>query len=86
MKINVCVVKYRVAFPEILNLNSFISSSASSPGEDGSEGFPEEVANSLGKCDDGSTTDSNSAIDDELSTPNDLNGEYEQVNWQIGLL
>lgn len=53
-----CVI-YRVVFPEILDLNSFIPQEK----EEGSEGFPEELT--TGKCDDSSTTDSGSALDDE---------------------
>lgn len=51
--------------------------------EEGSEGFPEEIAGSSSKCDDSSTTDSGSAIDDEscLTSSNDLNNvDYEQVS------
>ncbi len=74
-------------FPETLNLNSFISetsvSSSSMYKEEGSEGIPEEIAGSSSKCDDSSTTDSGSAIDDEncLTSSNDLsNVDYEQVS------
>lgn len=49
----------KVVFPEILDLNSFIPQEK----EEGSEGFPEELT--TGKCDDSSTTDSGSALDDE---------------------
>ncbi|XP_075229694.1 ubiquitin carboxyl-terminal hydrolase 47-like [Lycorma delicatula] len=49
----------KVTFPEILDLNSFIQQEK----DEGSEGFPEELA--AGKCDDSSTTDSGSALDDE---------------------
>lgn len=75
----------RVVFPETLNLNGFISETSLSSTmykEEGSEGFPEEIAGSSSKCDDSSTTDSGSAIDDEgcLASSNDLNNvDYDQV-------
>ncbi|PSN42002.1 Ubiquitin carboxyl-terminal hydrolase 47 [Blattella germanica] len=49
----------KVVFPQILNLNSFIVSVGN---KEESEGVPEE---SVVKCDDSSTTDSGSALDDE---------------------
>lgn len=78
----------RVVFPETLNLNCFVPSinlptSSSIYKEDGSEGFPEEITGgSSSKCDDSSTTDSGSAIDDEscMTSSNDLNNvDYDQV-------
>lgn len=56
--------------------------------EEGSEGFPEEIAGSSSKCDDSSTTDSGSAIDDEacLASSNDLNNvDYDQVSLSLHL-
>ena len=60
-KVLVILIFYfsRVAFPEILNLNSFIASEGN---KEESECVPEE---SVVKCDDSSTTDSGSALDDE---------------------
>jgi hypothetical protein len=52
-------ISCRVVFPEILNLNSVIACAGHK--EDG-DGVPEE---SIVKCDDSSTTDSGSALDDE---------------------
>jgi ubiquitin carboxyl-terminal hydrolase 47 len=49
----------KVVFPEILNLNSVIVSAGN---KEDSDGIPEE---SIVKCDDSSTTDSGSALDDE---------------------
>uniref|UniRef100_A0A1B6DYN4 Ubiquitin carboxyl-terminal hydrolase 47 n=1 Tax=Clastoptera arizonana TaxID=38151 RepID=A0A1B6DYN4_9HEMI len=49
----------KVVFPEILDLNSFIIHEK----DDENESFPEELT--IGKCDDSSTTDSGSALDDE---------------------
>ncbi|XP_021936857.1 ubiquitin carboxyl-terminal hydrolase 47-like isoform X2 [Zootermopsis nevadensis] len=49
----------KVAFPEILNLNSVVACAGN---RDESDGVPEE---SVVKCDDSSTTDSGSALDDE---------------------
>jgi hypothetical protein len=72
-------ISFRVVFPEILNLNSVIVCAGN---KEDSDGVPEE---SIVKCDDSSTTDSGSALDDEscqgtetvLSTHD---GDY-QVNW-----
>jgi hypothetical protein len=49
----------RVVFLETLNLNSVIACSGS---REDSDGIPEEC---VMKCDDSSTTDSGSALDDE---------------------
>lgn len=57
--IEMSIVSYRVAFPEILNLNSVVACAGN---RDESDGVPEE---SVVKCDDSSTTDSGSALDDE---------------------
>ena len=77
---------YRVVFPETLNLNSFVPlvnlTTSNVFKEEGSEGFPEEITGSSSKCDDSSTTDSGSAIDDEscMTSSNDLNNvDYDQV-------
>lgn len=75
----------RVEFPKTLNLNGYVAETNITSNmykEEGSEGFPEEIAGSSSKCDDSSTTDSGSAIDDEncLTSSNDLNNvDYEQV-------
>lgn len=53
------IICCRVVFPEILNLNSVIACAGS---KEDSENVPEE---SVVKCDDSSTTDSGSALDDE---------------------
>lgn len=56
----------KVTFPRTLNLNSFNASEGSlvfeKEKEEESEGFPEEIP---AKCDDSSTTDSGSALEDE---------------------
>lgn len=52
-------VSFRVVFLETLNLNSFIECAGN---KEDSEGIAEE---SVVKCDDSSTTDSGSALDDE---------------------
>lgn len=73
-----------------MNLNSFISTNntgltSNYYKEEGSEGFPEEITGPSSKCDDGSTTDSGSAIDDEscMASSNDLNNvDYEQVHFE----
>lgn len=53
-------------FPKVLNLNAFNSAEGAclfdKDKEEESEGFPEEIPI---KCDDSSTTDSGSALDDE---------------------
>ncbi|XP_065220993.1 ubiquitin carboxyl-terminal hydrolase 47-like isoform X2 [Planococcus citri] len=75
----------KVSFPQTLNLNSLIpysnvvSSTSPLYKEEGSEGFPEEITGSSSKCDDSSTTDSGSAIDDEgcMASSND-NVDYDQ--------
>ncbi|XP_054273738.1 ubiquitin carboxyl-terminal hydrolase 47 isoform X2 [Macrosteles quadrilineatus] len=57
----------KVTFPELLDLNSFIEQGG---GEEvsNSEGLPEELT--VSRCDDSSTTDSGSALDDESCQPN----------------
>lgn len=52
-----------MAFPEILDLNELIEQELVAEKEEGSEGLPEELT--VSKCDDSSTTDSGSALDDE---------------------
>lgn len=73
-----------------MNLNSLIpfsnvvSSTSPLYKDEGSEGFPEEITGSSSKCDDSSTTDSGSAIDDEgcMASSND-NVDYDQVCIQV---
>lgn len=76
----------RVSFPEKLNLNSFV---AHTKGEEANnESTPEEV---IVKCDDSSTTDSGSALDDEgcqgidtVSVPN--SNENHNTDYQVCLM
>lgn len=56
----------RVTFPETLDLNSFITSTTT---ED-----PESCEEMAVKCDDSSTTDSGSALDDESCQGTDMSG------------
>uniref|UniRef100_A0A8D8T3H7 Ubiquitin carboxyl-terminal hydrolase 47 n=1 Tax=Cacopsylla melanoneura TaxID=428564 RepID=A0A8D8T3H7_9HEMI len=61
----------KVKFPRVLNLNSFYAAEPvfEKEKEEESEGFPEEIPI---KCDDSSTTDSGSALDDESCQDQDV--------------
>ncbi|XP_046669066.1 ubiquitin carboxyl-terminal hydrolase 47-like isoform X1 [Homalodisca vitripennis] len=63
----------KVTFPKLLDLNSFVEVPENRQGqEEGSEGLPDELT--VSKCDDSSTTDSGSALDDESCPgPADIN-------------
>lgn len=54
-KVNIFIF-YRVTFPEVLNLNAFIPSG---------EKTEEKLEETIIRCDDSSTTDSGSALDDD---------------------
>jgi len=70
----------RVVFPEILNLNSVIVSAGN---KEDSDGIPEE---SVVKCDDSSTTDSGSALDDESCQGTETVLSTQDADYQVNLL